>query len=179
MNLPSPISEGALAFFQKLLGPVGEATEVLSDKIRLYRWKSSLKTLQRAREIAAQYDLPINEVPLKFLIPFMEKSSLEEEDSELTEQWATLLAMTSANPARARPIFVEILSRLSGIEADLLDKMVSKDHVEEILETAGKSNAEEQFTSVACTKINTGAVLAQREILLDAIGRVCALGPPF
>lgn len=126
MNLPEPIGQAALAFFQKLLGPVGEAAEFLSDKIRFYRWKSSLRVLQRAREIAQKNDLDVKEVPLKFLIPFMERSSLEDEsDDELIERWATLLAQATKDPNSIRPIFVDILSRLSAESVKALEKIVS------------------------------------------------------
>jgi hypothetical protein len=124
MNLPEPIGEAALAFFQKLLGPVAEAGEILSDKIRFYRWKSSLKTIQRAREIARERNLKVEEVPLKFLIPFLEKSSLEEEDSPLLERWAILLSSSANDPSKAMAIYTDILSRLSPEDVRALDLVV-------------------------------------------------------
>lgn len=145
MSLPEPIGEAALAFFQKLLGPVGEASEILSDKIRFYRWRSSLKTLKRAKEIAEKRGLPVNEVPLKFLIPFMEKASLEEEDSPLIEKWANLLASASSEASRGQTAFVEILSSLSGAEVGLLEKLLPGDVRQQIRD----SWAEHVFTSLS------------------------------
>jgi len=126
MTLPEPIGQAALAFFQKLLGPVGEAGEFLTDKIRFYRWQSSLRTLKRAREIALEHKLTINEVPLKFLIPFMEKSSLEEDSDELIERWAQLLAGASENKDNAKTIFIDVLSVLSSADVKTLEEFLPR-----------------------------------------------------
>lgn len=125
MNLPEPIGQAALAFFQRLLGPVGEAGEFLTDKIRFYRWKSSMKTLQRAREVARQYNLEVKEVPLKFLVPFMEKSSLEDEDSEMTHRWANLLAGAMSGNHEANIPLIDILSKLGPQEVKILENLIS------------------------------------------------------
>jgi Abortive infection alpha len=134
MNLPEPIGEAALAFLQKLLGPVAEAGEILSDKVRFYRWKSSIKTIQRAREIAREHNLEIREVPLKFLVPFMEKSSLEEEDSPLLERWAVLLASSASDTSQAKTIYTDILSRLSAEDVRTLDSLVSPKFLQRVQE---------------------------------------------
>lgn len=136
MTLPEPIGQAALAFFQKLLGPVGEAGEFLTDKIRFYRWQSSLKTLQKAREIAAEYKLEVNEVPLKFLIPFMEKSSLEDDDSEMTVRWANLLASAMESPTEAKVPFIDILAKIGPSEVIILEDLISKEYSTEYLESS-------------------------------------------
>jgi hypothetical protein len=66
---------------------------------------------------------PINPLPNKFLVPFLEKASLEELDSIILDRWADLLACCSANPALAHPRFVQILSELNAEEAQLLRRI--------------------------------------------------------
>jgi len=56
----------------------------------------------------------------KFLVPFLEKASLEELDSPLIDRWADLLASCSEDPPSAHPRFVQILSELTGKDAILL-----------------------------------------------------------
>ena len=134
MNLPEPIGEAALAFFQKLLGPVAEAGELLSDKVRFYRWKSSLKIIKKAEEVARKNKISPKEVPLKFLVPFLEKSSLEEEDSDMASQWANLLTSAISNPKEADIPLIDILSKLGSKEVKILEGMISRDRVMAMLD---------------------------------------------
>jgi hypothetical protein len=99
IEVPADVPRDIVGFFKRLAGPLAEATDFLSDKIRYYRFKSAMKTVMRAKEINAQSGISPNEIPLKFLVPFLEDCSLEEEDSPLIEQWAKLLS--SARKAKA------------------------------------------------------------------------------
>ena len=151
MNLPEPIGEAALAFFQKLLGPVGEAGEFLTDKVRFYRWKSSLKTMEKAKKIALERGLNINEVPLKFLVPFMEKSSLEEEDSPLIDRWAQLLAQAADDSHKAKISFVDILSRLTSREIILLEDIITIREIDKIRITHSEILELPALSQIYCT----------------------------
>lgn len=126
MTLPEPISQGALAFFQKLLGPVGEASEILSDKVRFYRWRSALATLEKARKFAAKNNIKPNEVPLKFLVPFLESCSLEEEGSELEDYWAKILAGAIQDKRRAKNAYIDILKGSTTSEIKVLNLLTDK-----------------------------------------------------
>lgn len=126
MTIPAPLGEAALAFVQKLLGPVAEAGELLSDKVRLIRWQSALKIIKRAEEIARVNGIDAHQIPLKFLVPFIENASLEDETSPLCEKWAQLLAKAAESGSYAQRLYVDILSGLGPDEADLIDKLAGQ-----------------------------------------------------
>jgi hypothetical protein len=75
------------------------------------------KRAHRRLEIEKAVPSPI---PLKFLIQFLEKASLEDADSPLVDRWADLLVSSSMQPESAHPRFVQILSELGADEAKLL-----------------------------------------------------------
>lgn len=119
INVPEDVSRDTLAFFQRILGPFADASEFLGDKVRFYRWKTA-KTITRAKEIAEETGIEPREIPLKFLVPFLEKCSLEEPDSDLAEIWARLLANASHDAKALNTAFVDVLSQLSSFEAKVL-----------------------------------------------------------
>ena len=75
---------------------------------------------RKARERLAAEGIQPMPLPNKFLIPFLEKASLEEEDSELVDRWADLLASASAHPDRRHPRYPQILSEITSREARIL-----------------------------------------------------------
>lgn len=120
IKIPEDASRDTLAFMQRLLGPVADASDFLGDKIRFYRWKSALRAIDRAADIARERNLEPGEVPLKFLVPFMEKASCEDLESELIEMWARLLARASTDYDSSLITFSDIISRLGPQEAEVL-----------------------------------------------------------
>src|SRR5581483_8633125 len=61
-------------------------------------------------------------VPGRLLLPILEKGSLEE-DGDLQQRWAALLANSAAQPENVLPAFVSILAELSPVEAALLERL--------------------------------------------------------
>lgn len=135
MPLPEPVGQAALAFVQKLLGPVGEVGELLTDKVRFYRWRSALNTLEKARTLAGKRKIKPTEVPLKFLVPFLEAASLEEEQSPLEDMWAELLSGAMKDRRLAKTVFVDTLRSLSADEVSVLNSLVT----EKIVKTMRKA----------------------------------------
>ena len=126
IEIPKELSKDIFKFVQQLLGPVAEASDFLTDKIRFHRWKSALNTLIRASEIIKENNMSVSEVPVKFLVPFLEKCSLENDDSPLVEQWAQLLVSATNNYNEQLITFTEILSQLGHEDAKILQKMKGK-----------------------------------------------------
>jgi hypothetical protein len=151
MNIDVKVSEetthSTVVFTQRLLGPVAEAADFLSDKIRFMRWKSAQKTLGIAEEIVLRRGIKINEVPVKFLVPFLEKCSLEDEESELVKKWAELLVTAIADYNHRLISYADILAQLGPEEVHLLEAMWANTdplimgEVGNILEIYGKSSA--------------------------------------
>lgn len=118
--VPEDVTREAMGFMQRVLGPVAEIGEFCSDKVRFYRWKSAVRTIEKANEIAQDRNIKPQQVPIKFLVPFLEHCSLEDEESELTEEWAKLLVSASIEFKEKHLIYSGILSRLGPTEAKVL-----------------------------------------------------------
>ena len=100
--------------------PFSEGRGLKGDQIRLQREEVLIKVAQKARQRMEIENQPIHPLPNKFLVPFLEKASLEEIDSVLVDRWADLLAASSMDPVSAHPRFVQILSEITGNDVDLL-----------------------------------------------------------
>ena len=107
-------------FLLTLVGPVGkEMGEIMADKVRFLRFKNSLRTFERAKQLLAEHEIEPHQVNIKILIPVLEGASLEEDDN-LVEKWAGLLASASANEP-FHPSFPQLLNELSPLDAQILD----------------------------------------------------------
>jgi hypothetical protein len=122
IEVPAEVTQENLRFLQRILGPAAEAADFLSDKIKFWRWQSALRTLDRARTMALDANIRPSEVPLKFLVPFLEKSSLEYEDG-MQERWAHLLLSASTTFDGLHNVYLNLLSMMSSEEAGILSKM--------------------------------------------------------
>jgi hypothetical protein len=136
VTVPDDVTRDTMGFARRILGPLAEIGDLFSDKVRLIRYKSAVKTLNRAAEIAKEGGLKPEEIPIKFLIPFIEDCSLEQEDSPLIEQWASLLASASKGFDPLHVAIKDVLKNISSKEAKLLetlgstiDKDIFTDHV--------------------------------------------------
>lgn len=131
INLPD-IPPESQKFLARIFGPLADVGDLLSDKIRFYRWKSSLATIRRAEAIAREHNISVQEVPLRTLVPLIEKSSLEQEDSPLIQQWANILAQASSGRADSYNAYIDILSRLSYEEVSVLERFIDSKFIEMI-----------------------------------------------
>jgi hypothetical protein len=120
------VAEGVTtAFLQTILGPLVEVGDLARDQIRYIRWKVQVKMFKRANEFLDENGIPTQQVSMKLLLPLVELSSLEDEDDdEMVDRWAALLANAAAGPNRGAtvlPSFPRILAELSPQEAAILD----------------------------------------------------------
>lgn len=92
------------------------------DDAKFKRWKNAQNLLVKARRITEGMDEQLQEPPLKLSMPLLENASLEDDD-ELQEKWANLLANTLTQKKDIRPAYIEILKELSSIEVKILDKI--------------------------------------------------------
>lgn len=104
----------------KLLSPFTEVMAFIGDHVRLARIDVLANTLEKAKIIADEHEIEIQALPNKFLLPFVEKASYEDVNSEMTDRWASLLVSGSENPDEAHPAFTDILSQIGPREAKLL-----------------------------------------------------------
>lgn len=125
ITVPEDVTRDTMGFARRILGPLAEVADLFSDKVRLIRYKSAVKTLNRAAEIAKEGGFKPEEIPIKFLIPFIEDCSLEQEDSPLIEQWASLLASASKGFDPLHVAIRDVLKNISSKEAQLLKTLGS------------------------------------------------------
>jgi hypothetical protein len=117
------ITESVTDLIQKLAGPmVEEVGLMLGDKARVYRIKNWVETALKTERILRNAGLPPNAVPPRLLLPIIEGSSLENDDS-LQELWAGLLASASQQNDAVSPSFVETLKQLTPAEARHLERI--------------------------------------------------------
>jgi Abortive infection alpha len=64
-------------------------------------------------------------IPNKFIVPFLERASLEDEGGELVELWAELLASAAENYEPAYLRITEVLSQIGPSEVRFLKRLVT------------------------------------------------------
>lgn len=112
---------------QDVFGPgAKEMGAVIADQVRLYRWKRSVSILERAQKFAKARGVSPKQLPYNFLVPFIEKSSLSEDDDLLTTAWANLLVSAAGGADARHRLFTDILSELDVKEASLLRTLYEK-----------------------------------------------------
>jgi hypothetical protein len=106
-------------FVERLLGPyLDEKGQQLADRVRLKRHTNLATIAGTARDIVGE--LPIHDIPGRMLLPLLEACANEDEP-ELQQLWARLVANTVIDPARIPASFPRILSELSTVEVRIIN----------------------------------------------------------
>ena len=110
----------------KLFGqPAEEMGAMFADVVRVFRYRQTVrlvKLLQDVKAEAAALGIELGRVPDKTLLPLLEGASLEE-DEDMHERWKWLL-LNASDPEISsviRPLFPDILRRLSPSDVKVLD----------------------------------------------------------
>ncbi len=103
------------------LGPVQELTAWATDLIRYRRAPYQAKLLMSAAKKIRASGLPPTAVEDKLLRAVLEDGPMED-DADMQERWANLLANASTGSTVVRAAFPRILSELEPHEAWILDK---------------------------------------------------------
>jgi Abortive infection alpha len=122
-EISSEVTGNLVSALVDIIRPFTEARGLKADQIRLQRQDILIEIASKARRRAELEEFPINPVPPKLLIPFMEKASLEGDDESMQERWATLLVSASKAYKARQLTFVDILSRLSSDEFNLIESI--------------------------------------------------------
>jgi hypothetical protein len=123
--VPGAAKEGAIAIRQGLatiFGPAaGEFGQYLADKVRFHRYRSLEKILAKAVGPGGR---PPKIPPFKFLVPFFEQASLEEDDDDvIIDIWAKLLADAAREFSSRHMIFLRLVKEITSQEAQLLNDL--------------------------------------------------------
>ena len=108
-EIPSEETGRLVSALVDMIRPFTEARGFKADRIRLQREDVMFEIAVKARRRAELEECPINPVPAKLLIPFMEKASLEGDDESMQERWAALLVSASKSYQATQLTFVDIL----------------------------------------------------------------------
>lgn len=113
---------GGLWLLNKILGPsVHLLGEDLRDQFAGYLGTNRKTVLEEAAAQVSASGVEAHDVPLRILLPLMERAGLEDQPA-MQERWASLLAnaATAKEPDAFPPYFVSILAQLSPVEARVL-----------------------------------------------------------
>jgi len=121
-----PSAELIRDFLGRVLAPAGDALgQAIAHPI--VEWQK--RRVERATQLVGRAAVIVNEmgqepqsVPGRIFWPVVERGSVEE-DPDLSERWAALLANASTKNTTVLPAFVTILSELSPLEARLLSRI--------------------------------------------------------
>jgi len=103
--------------------PVSESLGAIGDYIRLFRVDVAERITRRAKVLADSAGFSLKAPPVKFLLPFYEKASCENEQA-IEELWAQLLAAAGGEFDPRMVSYVDVISKLSGPEATKLRELV-------------------------------------------------------
>lgn len=112
-------------FLDKLIGPaIDEVGLLFGDSIRLWRFKNQIKILEKAQKSVKDRNLDTKIIAVKTLVPLLEYSSLEEDES-LQDMWANLFVnYIDAKQKHESSVYPYILSQLSRDEVDILRNFI-------------------------------------------------------
>ena len=107
----------AKSLLSKILGPpIEELGLLLGDNVKYLRYKNQIRILEKAEKYISKKSLSTKQIPIKILVPLLDKASLEE-DEYLQEKWANMLVnMVTSEKNYQSQIFPYILSQLSKDE---------------------------------------------------------------
>jgi len=128
-NIGAESEKGVVSALDDLFGPsFRELGEYIADKVRYHRAKALNKILDKARlELDGEV---LNSPSLKFLVPFLEDASLEDDSEEadsIQDMWANLLIDASRDMRSGHILYRRILKEMTKYEAELINLMVD-DH---------------------------------------------------
>ncbi|TPG41002.1 DUF4393 domain-containing protein [Sphingomonas koreensis] len=102
----------------KLLGPSFQA---LGEQFRAFAGKRLTAIFSRAEELVDPSK--VKALPPGFALQFIQKASFSEDDPQITDMWAGLLADAAQGISNKHNIFVDILSQIGSKEAKFIDEI--------------------------------------------------------
>lgn len=119
-EIPAQSSGRLVDALTDIIRPFSERRGLKADQTRLQREDVLIEIAGKARHRMEIEHQIIQPLPNKFLVPFLEKASLEEPGSILIDRWTDLLVSGALDPSSAHPRFVQILSELASNEVMFL-----------------------------------------------------------
>ena len=123
-------AKAAKDYLDKLLTSGLEQTGgIIGDTVAFWRFKNKVNLVLKAKAFLEAKGIEPGRVLPKVVAPLLEAGSLEEE-SDMKDRWAALLASAATDPNKVPPAFPRILSEISSKEALILEWMTDRVHQE-------------------------------------------------
>lgn len=118
-NALSIAAQGVRSGLATLFGPAAIIfADYLGDKAGFHRYRAAMKILARVKPAAGE---TVTMPPLKFFLPFLEQASLEDEDDDdMINLWARLLADATRQFSSRHMLFMRLIKEITSLEARLL-----------------------------------------------------------
>jgi hypothetical protein len=111
-EIPSESTGRFIDALTDIIRPFSERRGLKADVLRLQREDVLLEIAKKARRRTLDECLSPQPVPNKFMVPFLERASIEEMDTELVDRWADLLVSASEDYSSRFILYCNILSNL-------------------------------------------------------------------
>lgn len=158
LNIKSSTVEKGLElakdFLGKLISPtIEEVGLLISDNVKFLRFKNQVRMLLKAKDYVEKHNISLKEIPIKNLVPLLEKASLED-DEELQDKWAKMLVnMVDSENNLQNQIFPYTLSQISIEEYNALKDLLQKEFLHrEVRKEFSALHAEDKFLMKPETK---------------------------
>ncbi len=115
----------ALDAVTDLVSPITQAAGLLGDKIEQRR-RTLAEISDRARAAVEASGKKTKALPPKFLVPILEKASLEDLDNQkMIDMWANLLATAVTDEVEMLAQYGAVLSEITSDQVHILEQMLS------------------------------------------------------
>jgi Abortive infection alpha len=164
------IIDAGKEFLQKIISPPLEEVGLLfADKVKFWRLQNQLKVLLKAEDFLKANNIKTKKVSLKLLTPLLEDCSMEE-DENLQEKWASLLANTIREDSKIdTTVFSYILSQITTTEAQIFDKIINR-----VIERADNKNGE-SITTFSYNQIDHRALKINKNDIFNELDNLIRL----
>ncbi|MCH8491526.1 MAG: DUF4393 domain-containing protein [Oceanicaulis sp.] len=130
-EINSESSSRAVDALTDLIRPISESFGWLGDKIQLSRQKTLTEIMRRTKERLDNSDKHIEAVSHKFLLPLLEKASLEDIDEDkLIDMWSNLIATTLTDKVELIGQYAQIMSHITSNQAKIIEEIVNLNGLE-------------------------------------------------
>lgn len=137
--VPEDVTRAKASAWLTLISPLTQWAGLKGDQLahkreilRIQQEEALYVIAKSAREKLQIGRLTSQPVPNKFLIPFLEKASLEEADSDLIELWASLLASAAHDYNPHYIHFANLISQMSAQQALIFTEVIGTNDAESL-----------------------------------------------
>jgi hypothetical protein len=126
-TVPAKSAGRTLDALTDVIRPLTEWMGLKADQFRLQREEVALQVAVLAAKRIQIEKRQVTPVPLKAIVPLLERASLEEPgDRTMVDLWANLLASAATGRQANVPRYVSILSEINGRHARLIQQIMLK-----------------------------------------------------